>query len=162
VEVTKRIEKAEPSPEAELRSFIGKLDPKSQKLFRSVRTALRQRFPAANELAYEYPDSLVISYSPTERGIEGVVAIAARSDGVRLHLSNGPKLPDPKQLLQGSGKQTRFIPLESAGRLGDPDVEALIAAAMAHATVPLPPGGKGRLIIQSSAAKRKPRRKTAK
>jgi len=150
------------SPEAQLRSFIGKLDPTSQKLFRSVRTALRKRFPAANELAYEYPDSLVLSYSPTERGIEGVVAIAARADGVRLHLSNGPKLPDPKKLLQGSGKQTRFIPLDSAGRLGDPEVEALIAAAIDHATVPMPPRGKGKLVIQSSAAQRKPRGKTAK
>lgn len=158
--MTTKSDRTELSPEAELRSFIGKLDPKSQRLFRSVRTALRKRFPAANELAYEYPDSLVISYSSTERGIEGVVAIAARAEGVLLHLSQGPKLPDPKKLLQGSGKQTRFIPLESAGRLRDPDVEALIAAAIDLATVPIPPRGNGKLIIQSSAAKRKPRRKS--
>jgi hypothetical protein len=147
------------SPEAELRSFINRFDPKEQKLFRSVRAAIRKRFPTVNELAYEYPDSVVISYSPTDRGIEGIVAIAARADGVFLHLSHGPQLPDPKKLLQGPGKQTRFIRVDAAGQVGHPDVEALIVAAIDHATVPLPSKGKGKLIIQSSASRRRPRRK---
>ena len=150
------------SPEAELRSFINRFDPKAQKLFRLVRTVLRKRFPTVNELAYDYPDSVVISYSPTNRGIEAIVAIAARADGVFLYLSHGPRLPDPKKLLQGSGKQTRFIQIDAASQLGHPDVEALIVAAIDHATVPVPSEGKGQLIIQSSASKRRPGRKSAK
>ena len=71
-------------------------------------------------------------------------------------------MPDPKKLLQGSGKQTRFIRVDAAGQLGHPDVEALIVAAIDHATVPLPSKGKGKLIIQSSASKRRPRRKSTK
>ena len=153
---------SELSPEAELRSFISRFDPKTQKLFRAVRAASRKRFPTLNELAYEYPDSVVISYSPTERGIQGIVTIAARAEGVLLYLSNGPKLPDPKKLLQGSAKQVRFIPLEAASRLKHPDVEALIAAAVAHSPIPVPAEGKGKLIIQSSAAKRRPRSKSKK
>ena len=95
------------SPEAELRSFISRFDPKEQKVFRAVRASVRKRFPTVNELAYDYPDSVVIGYSPTDRGIEAIVAISARADGVFLYLSHGPQLPDPKKLLQGSGKQTR-------------------------------------------------------
>ena len=150
------------SPEAELRSFVSRFEPKDQKVFRSVRTALRKRFPTANELAYDYPDSVVIGYSPTHRGIEAIVAIAVRADGVFLYLSNGPQLPDPKKLLQGSGKQTRYIRLDAAGQLAHPDVEALIVAAIDHATVPVPSEGKGKLIIQSSASRRRPRRKSTK
>ncbi len=153
------------SPEAELRSFIKRFDPKEQKeqkLFRAVRAAVRKRLPTVNELAYDYPSSVVIGYSPTNRGIEAIVAIAARADGVFLYLSQGPKLPDPKKLLQGSGKQTRFIRIDAASQLGHPDVEALIAAAIEHATVPLPSEGKGKLIVQSSASKRRPGRKSAK
>lgn len=150
------------SPTAELGSFLDRFEPKQQKVFRSVRAAVRKRLPTANELAYDYPDSVVIGYSPTTRGIEAIVAIAARADGVFLYLSHGPQLPDPKKLLQGSGKQTRFIRIEAAGRLGDPEVEALVVAAIAHATVPLPPEGKGKLIIQSSASRRRPRRKSTK
>ena len=148
------------SPEAELRSFINKFDPKEQKLFRSVRAAVRKRFPTVNELAYDYPNSVVLSYSPTNRGIEAIVAITARADGVFLHLSHGPQLPDPKKLLQGSGKQTRFIRIDAAGQLEHPDVEALIVAAIKHATVPLPSEGKGKLIILSSASRRRPGRKS--
>src|SRR5262249_30664023 len=150
------------SPEAELRSFMDRFGPKEQKLFRSVRTAVRKRFPTANELAYDYPDSVVIGYSPTEKGIEAIVAIAARDDGVFLYLSHGPQLPDPKKLLQGSGKQVRFIRVDAASQLRHPDVEALIAAATEHATVPVPSKGKGKLIIQSSPSKRRPRRKSTK
>lgn len=148
--------------ESQLLASLGKLDPNHQKLFRSVRTAMRKRFPTANELAYEYPDSVVISYSPTERGIDGIVAIAVRADGVRLYLMNGPKLPDPKKLLLGSGKQTRFVSLDTARRLADPDIDALIVAASDRANAPLAPKGRGKLILQTSAAKRPARRKPSK
>jgi hypothetical protein len=143
-----------PSPESELRSFLARFDPKDQKLFRSVRAAVRKRFPTVNELAYDYPDSVVIGYSASLRGIEAIVAISIRADGVILYLSNGPQLPDPKKLLQGSGKMVRFIPIDAVGRLVHPDVEALIAAAVDRAPVPAPATGKGKLIIQSSASKR--------
>src|SRR5262245_40633159 len=97
------------APEAELRSYIERSDPKDQKLIRSVRTAMRKRFPTANELAYDYGKFIVISYSPTDRGIDSIVSVAARPDGLRLYLMHGPKLPDPKGLLLGSGKDTRYI-----------------------------------------------------
>ena len=46
------------TPEAQLRASIDKLDPKNQKLFRSVRAAVRKRFATANELAYDYGRSV--------------------------------------------------------------------------------------------------------
>src|SRR5215470_949828 len=151
----------ERTPEAQLRACIDKLDPKDQKLFRSVRAAVRKRFPTANELAYDYSDSVVIGYSPTDRGIDGIVSIAARADGVRLYLMHGPQLPDPKKLLLGSGKQVRFVRVEAASQLAHPDVEALMAAAMDRASVPLPSKGRGSLIMKSGAAKQRPRQKPA-
>lgn len=123
------------TPEAELRSYIGRFDPPTQRLIRSIRAALRKRLPAANELVYDYGRSLVIGYSPTERGIESVVAISARANGVSLFFNQGPTLPDPKKLLKGSGRQTRFIGLESARQLSHPDVKALVAAAIAQSSV---------------------------
>ena len=150
------------TPEAELRSLIGRLDPKIQKLSRAVRTAARKRFPTANELAYDYKSFVVIAYSPSERGIDGIVSFAARPNGVFFYFSHGPQLPDPKGLLQGSAKMVRFIELESASRLAHPDVEALIAASIALASVPLPSAGEGRLITMSAGKKRRPRPKAKK
>ena len=147
------------TPEAQLRAHIDRLDPKNRKLLRAVRAALRKRFSTANELAYDYGSQLVISYSPTERGIDAPVAVAARATGVSLYFNQGPELPDPKGILQGSGKQTRFIPLEAASRLAHPDVKALIAATIDHARIPLPAKGKGSLIMKSAGPKKPAARK---
>lgn len=149
-------------PEAQLRAYIDKLDPKNQKLFKSVRAAVRKRFPTANELAYDYGDALVVSYAPADKGIDGIVAIRASATGVSLYFNQGPQLPDPKRLLKGSGKQVRFLQLESPRQLAHPDIEALIAATVRQARVALPTTGKGSLIIKSDGAKKKPKRKPAK
>ena len=148
--------------ENQLLAYIDKLDPKNQKLFRAVRAAVRKRFPTANELAYDYGNALVIGYSPADRGIDSIVTIRACATGVSLHFSQGPQLPDPKRLLRGSGKQTRFIQVEAASQLAHPDVEALIAATIDQAKVPLPSKGRGSLIIKSDGAEKPPRRKPSK
>ena len=150
------------TPEAQLKFFIEMFDAEKQKLIRAVRSAVRKRLPTANELVYDYHTFFVIGYSPTDRPTDGIVAIAARTDGVRLYLMQGPQLPDPKKLLLGSGKQTRFIRVEAAKQLAHPDVEALIAAAIDRARVPLPSKGRGRLVIRSISAKRRPRRRRPK
>ena len=153
---------AKSTPEAQLRSLIEKFDPIDQKLIRSIRSAVRKRLPSANELVYDYKTFFVIGYSPTDHPTDGIVAIAARPDGVRLYVMSRRPLPDPKKLLTGSGKQARFIRLEAARQLAHPDVEALIAAAIGHAGVPLPSRGRGRLVIRTFGAKKQPRRKPAK
>jgi hypothetical protein len=153
-----------PSAETQLRSFIARFEPAHQKLIRSIRNALRKRFPTANELAYDYSRFFVIAYSPTDRPTDAILSIAGRADGVDLYLNHGPRLPDPKKLLRGSGKQVRFIRLESARHLAHPDVAALIAAAMDHASVPFPRRTPGQLIIKtnkSGDAKKRPRRKSS-
>jgi hypothetical protein len=138
------------SPEAQLRAFNERFDPKHQKFVRSIRTAVRKRFPTANELAYDYKSFFVIAYSPTDRGIDAVVSIAARADRVDLYFNHGPKLADPKKLLHGSGKQVRFIRLEAARQLKHPDVEAFIAASIDLSSAPLPSKGNGSLIIKTN------------
>jgi hypothetical protein len=142
------------TPEAVLRSFISRLEPKNQKLIRSVRAVVRKRFPTANELAYDYASHFVIAYSPTDRGIDSVVSIVARATGVQLCFTQGKRLPDPKKLLSGSG-QTRFVWVEAAKQLAHPDAKALIAAAIDQAGIPLPSKGNGELIIRPTAASKR-------
>jgi len=146
------------TPEAQLRFLIEKLDADRQRLIRSVRSAIRKRLPTANELLYDYKTFLLIAYSATERSTGVIVSIAGRPDGVRLYFMHGPQLPDPKKLLMGSGKEARFIRIESARQVAHPDVEALIAAAIDRAGVPLPTAGRGRLVTRTFAGKRRPGR----
>ena len=150
------------SPAAQVASFIAKFDPVMAKLIRSCRATMRKRLPTALELVYDNYNFFVIGYSPTERPSDAIVSIAARAGGVGLCFIRGARLPDPKMLLQGSGNQTRFIRLEAADALAQPEVEALLAAAVAQSKIPLPATGRGKLIIRSVAARQRPRRKPAK
>lgn len=141
-------------PEAVLKTLVSRLDPKSQKHFRSVRTGLRKRFPTANELAYDYGKQFLVAYAPGDRGIDAIVSIVARADGVQLAFTQGKHLPDPKKLLSGSG-QSRYISLESVKQLAHPDLKALFAAAIEEQSIPLPSKGKGQLLIKETAASKR-------
>jgi hypothetical protein len=148
--------------ERQLKTFVAKFEPKHQKLIRAVRKALRKRFPTAYELAYDNYNFFVIGYGPSDRPSDAVVSMASGANGVGLCFIHGAKLPDPHKLLLGSGNQTRFIRLESVDVLTCPEVEALIAAAIARAKTPSPTRGRGQLIIRSVSDKQRPRRKATK
>ena len=132
----------------QLEALLSKLEKKQQALFRSVRNSLRKQFASSDELVYNYSHSLVISYSPTGRGMESPVTIATRDGGVRLYFNNGPKLPDPNKMLLGSAKQARFVWIESPKTLLLPEVKALMKAAVDLAKTPDRPGGRGTLVIK--------------
>jgi hypothetical protein len=145
--------------EKQLKTFIAKFEPKHQSLIRAVRKSLRKRFPTALELVYDNYNFFVIGYSPTERPSDSIISIAAGANGVGLCFIHGASLPDPKKILLGSGRQTRFIRLDSADVLAQSEVKALLVAANARAKVPMRVSGRGRLIIRSVSAKQRPRRK---
>ena len=149
-----------PNAEDQLRGFIAKFEPKHQRLIRAVRRVLRREFPTAHELVYDNYNFFVIGYSPTERPSDSIFSIAAASNGIGLCFIHGASLPDPKKLLMGGGKQTRFLRLESAAVLDRPEVKSLFSHAVAESKAPMPTKGRGKLIIRSISAKQRPRRKS--
>lgn len=146
------------SPAKQLAGFISKYDTAVAKLARQCRSALRKRLPTAIEQVYDNYQFLAIGYCSSERTSDCIVSLAVSPKGVSLSFYYGSSLADPDRVLQGSGKQNRFIRLESAEALVSPPVEQLIAAAIANAKTPLPVGKKGRLMIKSISAKQRPRR----
>jgi len=147
------------SAEAELRGLIARFAPAQARLIGTMRRSLRKRLPTAHEIVYEYSGFFVISYSPNERGYEGVLAIRASANGVGLYFNRGKELPDPAKLLGGSGKQTRSIQMEGASTLARPEIVRLIDEAIARNRVPFARTGRGPVVIRSaSGKKRRPRR----
>lgn len=144
--------------EDQLRVLIAKFAPAHLQLVSTMRRSLRKRLPTAHELVYEYRAWFVISYSPNERGYEGVLAIRADADGVKLYFNQGAELPDPEKLLRGSS-QTRFINVENASTLGRPAVVRLIDEAIARKRVPFANAGRGSVVVRSASAKQQPRRR---
>ena len=69
-------------------------------------------------------------------------------------------LPDPRNLLQGSGKVARHIVLETPDVLDKPAVRELMILALDRAKTPMPKEGGGKIVIKSISAKQRPRRPT--
>ena len=149
------------SAEAQLRTFIDEFAPAHLRLIGAMRKSLRKRLPTAHEVVYEYRNlgAVVISYSPNERGYEGVLGIRASADGVKLYFNQGKELPDPAKLLQGSGRQVRSIDVESVSTLARPEVASLIDEAIARNPVPFASAGRGSVVIRSTSAKKRERRR---
>jgi hypothetical protein len=146
--------------EAQLRTLIARFAPAHLRLIRAMRRSLRKRLPTAHEVVYEYRAWFVISYSPNDHGYEGVLAIRADADGVKLHFTRGKELPDPAKLLQGSS-QTRWIHVESASTLPRPEVASLIDEAIARNPVPFAGAGRGSVVMsRSTSAKQRQRRRS--
>jgi hypothetical protein len=138
---------------------MDRFTPEVAGLGEAVLKRMHSLFPGAIQLVYDNYNFLVIGFGPTERASEAIFSIAMSARGVSLcFLQAGPKIPDPKKLLRGTGKQARHLRLESAAVLADPDVKALMSAAQKLAMVPFDPRSKGQLIIKSVSAKQRPRR----
>jgi hypothetical protein len=147
--------------EVELASFIDKFEPSIAKIIRECRAELRRLLPTAVEIVYDNYNFFVIGYCSTEKPSDCIVSIAAASNGVGLSFYRGASVPDPEGLLQGEGKQNRFIRLPSAERLRTPGVVRLIHSAESIGKTPLAKTGDPRTIIKSVSAKQRPRRKGA-
>jgi len=146
------------TPASRLAGFLGKYEPAVAALAKGALAQLRRRLPGAFELIYDNYNALAIGFSPTDRTSAAVFSIAVYPRWVSLFFWQGVRLSDPKKLLRGSGNKVRHIVLKSPDDICDPDVEALIRAALKLAADPLDPTQRRRLIVKSVAPKQRPRR----
>lgn len=153
-------ENVAPADEAEARlaSFIKKFEPGTARLIRDCRREMRRLLPAATELVYDNYNFFVIGYSATERPSDCIVSIAAAANGVGLSFYWGAHLPDPTHMLQGAGKQNRFIRVPDVKVLRMPEVIRLVKAAAIQGKTPLASNAAPRLVIKSVSVKQRPRR----
>ena len=148
--------------ETQLASFFAKYEPAMVKLGKALRSKLRVRLPGLFEIVYVYAnqDALVISYSPTEHGYDGVCGMALYPQTVHLFFAQGPLLSksDPSNLLQGRGKTVRHVVLNTVADFDRAEIEVLMAAALKLAKLRLSAGAKGSVIIKAEAQKQRARR----
>lgn len=144
--------------EAQIRELISRHAAAHLRLVAATRRWLGRRLPTAHEMVYEYRDNFAISYSPSGNGYEGVFALRAAADGVRLYFNQAKGLPDPEKLLQGSGGLVRWIPVEAAATLARPDVLRLVDEALARNPVPFAARGRGPVVVRETAAGKRRRK----
>lgn len=135
-----------------------KYDPAIVTQAKAVLVKMRALFPGAVELVYDNYNALVIGFGASEHASECPCSIALYPKWVTLFFLQGVDLPDPKKLLQGTGKRVRSIRLTEPEILDAIDVRKLVTAALKRAPQPWDPTRPARMVIQSVSAKQRPRR----
>ena len=147
--------------ETQLASFFAKYEPAMAKLGKALRAKLRARLPGLFEIVYVYAsqNALVISYSPTEHGYEGLCSLALYPRCAKLFFAQGALLSksDPNKRLQGRAK-VRHVVLNAVADFDRAEIEALMAAALKLAKLHLDAGAKGSVIVKAEAKKQRARR----
>jgi hypothetical protein len=151
------------NPETQLAGYLAKYEPAMVKLGKALRARLRDRLPGLFEVVYVYEskNALVISYSPTENGYDGLCSIALYPRLVKLFFAQGAQLSkaDPGKLLQGRDG-VRHVVLNTVADFDRAEIEVLMAAALKLAKLRLDASAKGSVIIKAEAQKRRGLRAT--
>jgi hypothetical protein len=146
------------TPTRELAKFLAKYDPAVATIARGALARLRKRVPGATEIVYDNYNALAVGFGPGDRASQAIFSIVVYPRWVSLFFLQGVRLKDPARLLKGNGTRVRHIVLGEARDIGSADVDALITAALAAATMPIDPKAKRQVIIKSISAKQRPRR----
>ncbi len=148
---------AEQTPERRVAQFVGKYSPEVARAARAARTSVRKLLPGAFELVYDNYNALALAFSPTEKASDVILSGALYPRWVSLFFARGASLPDPGQVLRGSGSRIRHVVLQPVSVMDTPAVRALIRAAID--THPKQVSGSGgRTIIKSVSPTQRPRR----
>ena len=151
------------SPQKQLDGFIAKYSPDMRKRANAAIKKMRARLPGAVELVYDNWNWLVVGYGPNERASEALFSLVFATDHVTLCiLRNGPRIPDPKKLLKGSGSRVRHMRLVDGIDIDTPAVNALMRETERLAGNPISETASRRLVIKAVSAKQRPRRPSPK
>ncbi len=145
---------------AQLDAFIDRYSPEVASDARRALSFLETRLLTTTRLVYDNYNALVVGFGSSDKVGDIILSIALYPRWVTLFFLRGIDLPDPHGLLEGTGAQVRSVRLRPIERLEEPEVVALVDAAVERAP-PLPANGKGALIIKSISAKQRPRRPAA-
>jgi len=115
--------------EADVDRLLSEHTPELQAIERALRTTIRTAFPAAIEQVDFANKLIAFGRSMKIRGLQ--FAIIAHKSHVNLQLADGADLPDPRGLIEGTGKRIRHVKIRSVEAASSPAVVALVEAQLA-------------------------------
>jgi len=109
--------------------FLKLKDQELIQLYTSLRNMVISLYPDCNELLYQ-THALTSVYSITDRLSDAFCHIPVYSHHLNLGFNKGTLLDDPDNLLIGSGKLIRHIPIKEESDFKNKKVKALINTAI--------------------------------
>lgn len=101
-------------------------------LFKDLRTFVISLHPESNELLY-HTHALTSVFSISQKLGDGYCMIPIYTNHLNLGFNKGTLLDDPHQLLKGTGKLIRHIPIATPENYRNERVEQLMKSAIAFA-----------------------------
>jgi Domain of unknown function (DU1801) len=122
-----------PAPNITLSEQLKKLPPGLRSIVQAARRTIKAAAPAATEVTSQNPPPRSSSYmwKLIRYGVNGgdVVGIGAFTSHASLVFYRGRELDDGKGLLQGGGKDARFVTLRTPADAERPDVARMVRKA---------------------------------
>ena len=100
-----------------------------QSLARAARALMMDVLPKVKETVDPTGPYITYAYEPGYKGVVSYITVSKQ--GVKLGVARGASLPDPKKLLQGSGKSNRHVVIKTPDDLETPGIRQLVRAALA-------------------------------
>ena len=128
-------------PSPELLGFLSPYDKSVAELALAVRALMLEEAPTAIESIYDAYNAVALGYSYTGRLKESFCHIAVYAGHVNLGFNRGADLPDPRGILEGTGKKIRHVRIKQLADLANPWLRRYIRAAIKEVGgTPLPAG----------------------
>ena len=113
---------------ADIETFLAPYAPEVRDVALAARDFLAEALPGAAETLDGSAKLLGYGYGPGYKGL--VCTLLLSQTGVKLGIARGSELPDPKHLMQGSGKVHRHVQLRTTADLKQPGLKPLLKAAL--------------------------------
>jgi hypothetical protein len=112
-----------------LEAFLADYPPAVQEIASAARRLLKEALPGIDETVDASAKLIGYRYGPGYKGL--LCTLIMSKTGVKLGIFRGAELPDPKQLLSGTGKLHRHVQLRKVADLKTPGLKPLIETALA-------------------------------
>ncbi len=128
--VTKKKAATKAAPSARtLKEMLAPYPRDVQSLARAARALMMEVLPKVKETVDSTGPYITYAYEPGYKGVVSYITVSKQ--GVKLGVARGASLPDPKKLLQGSGKANRHVVIKTTDDLETPGLRQLVRAALA-------------------------------
>jgi len=117
-------------PSKDVANLLASSTPEVRNLALAARTFVFEMVPNVTETVDVKARMIGYGYGP--RYADQVCMLMPTKAGVNLGIAYAMELPDPKKLLEGTGKLHRHVKLKSKSDLGAAALRALLKAALAR------------------------------
>ncbi len=118
--------------DAQVERLLARHGPTVQAVARALRDLIRREFEGAVERV-DFGNRL-LAYGRSMKMRDLTFAVVPHSAHVNLQLADGVDLPDPTDIVEGTGKRIRHVKIRSVEQAASPPVREIVRAQIALRT----------------------------